>query len=419
MMAERFLIGAILCAPEYIPEIRNKVSLDDFFSDELRALFRAACDLTDNGEPVDPVTILRKAKEGGTYVSDELVRDLMLEVPASSKAPVYANELAMESSRWNLREKLSDAVAQVDAGIDLYRIAADIRTEAAETAERISSGGATTSMEAMLGFNEYRRNLEKGGISAVVSSGYSQLDNLLGGGFAVEGLYILAARPGVGKTTFGLNIAEFVAMANSTVLFVSLEMSTKQLSAKRIANATGISSTLLLNDSGKLDEGEWKLVHDSSSVLAERPLFFNREKHASVSDIDKLASKQKDLKLVVVDYLGLVRHTDGKSLYERVTFTSGALKRMARSLGVPVLCLAQLNREVEGRREPEPRMSDLRDSGAIEQDADGVILLHRYATGPTDTNAPALLKVILAKNRHGPVGSMELSFYLRNGRVRQ
>ena len=155
---------------------------------------------------------------------------------------------------------------------------------------------------------------------------------------------------------------------------------------------------------------------DAMDKLHARPLFFNQERRCTVPSVGVQARQVKHCGLVVVDYLGLIQHGPGKSLYERVTETSNGLKRLALSLNIPVLCLAQLNRELEGRKGP-PRLSDLRDSGAIEQDADGVLLLHcpQYE----DKNGPAPLVVSVAKNRHGPAGSELLfNWYLNNGRIR-
>ncbi|MDD4510459.1 MAG: DnaB-like helicase C-terminal domain-containing protein, partial [Oscillospiraceae bacterium] len=159
---------------------------------------------------------------------------------------------------------------------------------------------------------------------------------------------------------------------------------------------------------------------DTMAEIQNRPILFNRKPTASVSDVLFLARQAKGLGLIVIDYLGILRHEAGRSLYERVTATSGALKRMARAVHVPVLCLAQLNRETEGRTGGKPRLSDLRDSGAIEQDADGVLLLHSPVERDKLAHGePLPLFLTAAKNRHGGTGEIGFDFHLQNSRIVQ
>jgi len=418
MLAEQSLIGALLIkADDVLPVVRGKVSASDFCLDDDKAIYTAACELADNGEVVDPVTVLRRTAENGAKITTEYMRDLMLLTPAWQNAGVYADELIKDSSRLRLKGVVTEALTRLDVGYSVHEASTWLRSEAADVAERTSSGGIISGTETLIDFYKYRKDLEDGKTPAVVRTGYPKLDELLGGGMVVQGLYILAARPSVGKTTFGLNIAEKVAAGDMPVLFVSLEMDLRQITAKRLAIKSGLSSTMLLNSPDSAID-QWKKIADASTELSKHPLMFNLIKSAGVDDVEKMASQIKSLRLVVIDYLGLLRHSEGKSLYEKVTFTSGALKRLARDLGVPVLCLAQLNRESEGRVNREPRISDLRDSGAIEQDADGIILLHEYDTD-RDGSAPALLKLILAKNRHGGKGCLDLNFYHMNSRIYQ
>ena len=247
------------------------------------------------------------------------------------------------------------------------------------------------------------------------------LDTLLGGGMLNSGLYLLAARPGMGKTTLALNIADRVAQADP-VLFVSLEMDTEQLSAKRISRVTGIPTQRLLMQS--LSEEEESKVAQASRALAQLSLWSNAASTVTVDDIGALARSIGGLRLIVVDYFGKILPPAGSRRYGRYEYTteiSGALKDLARTLKVPLLVLCQLNREVEARQDKRPQLSDLRDTGALEQDADGVIFLYRedyYADRSTvDPNIPSLLDVDLAKNRHGMVGSCKLAFALASSRI--
>ena len=291
------------------------------------------------------------------------------------------------------------------------------RIEAQDTARELA-----TPAEVLLSFQEHREQMDSGTGVSFVPTGFRNLDTLLGGGMLSGGLYLLAARPGMGKTSLALCIADKAA-ARGPVLFVSLEMDPEQLSAKRLARETGIPSDKLLF--GGLTSEEYDRVAQGSVSLSKLSLYLNRRPQATVEDIATLARKVKGLQLLVIDYFGLIQPSEkGRSRYESATEISGRLKALARSLKVPILCLAQLNRENMERRDKRPQLSDLRDTGALEQDADGVMLLHRpdyyEAKGDKlDPWEPTPVEVILAKNRHASTGVCHIIFYLATCRVLQ
>lgn len=209
-----------------------------------------------------------------------------------------------------------------------------------------------------------------------VATGITALDNLLGGGMINGGLYILAANTGCGKTALALQIADAVANEDRSVLFISLEMDEYQLTARRLARAAKLSANhLIMHD---LSEMEYVHIKQQLPMLKQKRLVFNRPGAFTVSDIQALAGQVQNLRLVIIDYLGLLRSEPYcGSRYEATTAISNALKALARLLGVPILCLAQLNRTNAQRLDKHPILADLRDSGSIEQDADGVLLLYR------------------------------------------
>ena len=209
-----------------------------------------------------------------------------------------------------------------------------------------------------------------------VATGITALDNLLGGGMINGGLYILAANTGCGKTALALQIADAVANEDRSVLFISLEMDEYQLTARRLARAAKLSANhLIMHD---LSEMEYVHIKQQLPMLKQKRLVFNRPGAFTVSDIQALAGQVQNLRLVIIDYLGLLRSEPYcGSRYEATTAISNALKALARLLGVPILCLAQLNRANAQRLDKHPILADLRDSGSIEQDADGVLLLYR------------------------------------------
>ena len=424
LFAEQTVAGSILIDSKCLPAVRSVVKADDFNAPICAAIFRAACRLVDAGVIVDPVSIQADAAKYGDELTTEYLSRLMDITPTAANAAMYA-ERVREAS---VRRKIGTIGEYISNIAENEQVStSEMLSEVMGKLESISTGVTSevmSSADAAAAFLEYRENVaEKGG--AVVPTGYQKLDAILGGGMVKEGLYIMAARPGIGKTTLAMKIADYVAK-KKPVLFVSLEMSMEQLFARRISDRTGLQIGKVLLDAEITDEEQTKIC-TAAAEIAETKLHTNRTACATVADISAYARTIPDLSLIVIDYLGLIQAEDSKAnIYQRTTDKSNALKRLARSIGVPVLCLAQLNREAEHRADNRPLISDLRDSGAIEQDADAVILLHRplYNLPPNDPNKPKFwesepLVVDVAKNRHGEAGRIELKLYGRCGRVRE
>lgn len=411
--SETIVAGTILGDARTLRAIRAELTADDFRTELGRAVFTAACTLEDDGRPVDPATIKAEAAANGASLDIAALVSAM-ELASASDLDVHIRGVKDDVLRSGLFDAVSSAYLRLAHEEPPQAVYSDLQVEIQRAVERDSGTHLVSSADAMSEYVDHRIAVESGTKKPFVSTGYNSLDNALGGGLVHSGLYILGARPGCGKTTLGLSIAEKAAAGGTPTLFISLEMPTVQLTARRLAGATGISSTrILMHD---LAESEHKEIADAMEKLSSRPLYFNQERRPTVASIGVQARQVKNCGLVVVDYLGLIQHKPGKTLYERVTETSNSMKRLACSLGIPILCLAQLNRELEGRNGP-PRLSDLRDSGAIEQDADGVLLLHRPQV--EDGEGPAPLVVSVAKNRHGPSGHEVLfNWYLSNGRIR-
>ena len=243
-------------------------------------------------------------------------------------------------------------------------------------------------------------------------TGYASLDRQLSGGLAAGGLITVAARPGTGKTTAALNIAENVAAAGGRVLYISLEMTEAQLWACRAANLSGLSRSAIYG--GRISGEDWPKLNAAFDLLAKRP-FYIRDLPSTLEDIEREARCVDGLALVVVDHIGLVKPTERGSRYELMTATAHALKQLALSLRVPILALCQLNRQSEQREGRRPTMADLRDSGAVEEDSDVVCLLFRGAQylPPKEQPAPwepQEIDFILDKNRHGATGICTLRY---------
>ena len=258
-------------------------------------------------------------------------------------------------------------------------------------------------------FTDYVVNAGNGH-SNFISSGFPLLDNILGGGFIRGGLYILGARPAMGKSTYAINLADNI---KGNCLYVSLEMTPEQIVSKRISRLTDLSAAKLL--SGRVTEDDWTKIAMAFTALSEQGVYINDRYDLTVQKIQLLAQSVPDLRAVIVDYLGLIQPaTRSTSSYENITQISRELKRMAISLNVPVICLCQLSRTVESREDKRPRLSDLRDSGAIEQDADAVMFLYRpdYYTGGKTDGQPSLTHLEVAKNRHGRTGQTDFNFWM-------
>ena len=418
--ASQSVAGSILCDAACLHVVRPLVSRDDFAFAADRAIFEAACRLADAGKPADVLTIIDDARRHGADVSDKYAAELLQITPTAAHAEAYARQVHEEAVRRRLaavgETLLEDAedLQKTTAGV----IAATM--QALENADTAPQTAMLSTSDALSGFLDYRERLDAGQ-AVTVSTGYPGLDKLLGGGMLNQGLYILAARPGCGKTTLGLKLAEHAAKSGAC-LFFSLEMSVEQITARRIAAESGLSIGRLMTGKSLSDDETARLANAASS-LSTHDFRLNRAPGASVADIAQAAHLTKNLRLVVVDYLGLVRSDErGLSIYERVTKNSAALKALARSLNVPILCLAQLNRAAEQRADKCPSMADLRDSGAIEQDADAIILLHRpamYEPGEVKPWESQTLTAIVAKNRHGATGKLDFNFWGSSGIIRE
>lgn len=214
----------------------------------------------------------------------------------------------------------------------------------------------------------------------------------------------------MGKSTYAINLADNI---EGNCLFISLEMTPEQITSKRISRLTGISSARLL--SGKVSDEDWTRIAIANNSVYEKGVFHNSRYDLTVQGIQLLAQSVPELRTVIIDYLGLIQPANrGSSTYENISAISRELKRMAISLNVPVICLCQLSRSVESRTDKRPLLSDLRDSGAIEQDADAVMFLYRqdyYNGGPTE-GQPSFVQLDVAKNRHGRTGQTGFSFWL-------
>jgi len=418
---ERAVLGALMLNPGAIHEVADILSLDSMYSGVHRTVYDAMLSLHARSEPIDVVTVSAKLKErkelkdiGGAAFLNELV--------GTAASPGSARHYAqMVQSKFILRQ-LIDAASKIgELGFAEDRQIEEVLDEAQQAVFAVTQAPSLRSFssikEGLADAWERLENLQKhSGTLRGVPTGFPALDNLLAG-LQKSDLVILAARPSMGKTALALDIARLTATVHGNAVGIfSLEMSSEQLVDRMLAAQAGVNSWKLRT--GKLGkDDEYGRLQKGIEDLSEAPIFIDDKPGATVLSMRSVARRlkaERDLKLIIVDYLQLITpmNSGGNiSMVQQVTEISRALKGMARELQTPVLALSQLSRAVEQRR-GKPRLSDLRDSGSIEQDADVVMFIHREdMMGERSGNEKnGVAEILIEKHRNGPVGKVELKF---------
>ena len=409
--AEYSLVGCVLIDARCLPAAREILpTAEAFASEPCRKAYAAACRLEDEDKDIDPVIVGRAAG-----LSNDFLMQCMDLAPTCTRAAEYAKAVLDGHQRRQLQalgEKLQTEALCAGSTAD------QLLTEARSTLDDLASTPGRCSVksarDSLLDFMTFRAEVQQGKRQAI-RTGFPSLDRILGG-FAQGGFYVMAARPGVGKSALGIALADMMAR-DRRVLYVSLEMTEAELNARRVAAVSDITCTF-----GKLLFGKTTEEQDAAIANACGKLYAHKLQISAVSTLTvpelELQARNVGAEVVIVDYLGLLSAEDKRlSEYDRVTQISGDLKRLAKRLGCVVLALCQLNRESVSApgQDTRPRLSQLRSSGAIEQDSDGVLLLHRPEYGRTETpreaSAPQQFFVDVAKNRHGRTGTAELAWY--------
>ena len=402
--SEWAVLGALLVDPEFALPIVNRMLTPEDFSDPCCAkaleIWQRA---HDEDRPMDHVLLLNELTDAGFGLAETEMREWLM-VPTAANVAEYARRVKDDANKRRVLQVME--MAREDAeGLD-WRTMYDGIKSGLDNIELMTSVGIMSS-EAMtdLIFNHYQA-VKANPEATFCKSGYSDLDRVLGGGFQKSGLYIIGARPGMGKTTLALNIAERIVERGDAALFVSLEMSRVQIMAKRMALKARMKYSDIM--SGRLSDAMYKERFEKTlAYMACVPFYCSDSSSLTVAEIAGMARSVENLKVIIVDYLGLIRSSnESKKLYEQVTEISRDLKALAKRLNVPVIALCQVNRQSVQNKDKKPSLADLRDSGSIEQDADGVILLYRpdyFRTdrGDAEPTGAEEIRLIVAKNRHG------------------
>ena len=417
--AEQSILSAILIDNNALLDVIELLSPEDFYKTAHQRIFASIIDLFDKGEPVDLVTLANNLDESG-HIDDiggaTYLARLVDAVPLAINAPHYAKIVHDKAA---LRKLIANANAIAkrcfkDEG-DVDDVIDFAETSIFEISEKKSQQSFYPLSKLIL--HNIETLEEKQGNRSLVTGvpmGFTLLDNMTSG-LQNSDLIILAARPSMGKTALALNIARNAAVeANVPVAVFSLEMSKEQLSLRMLCAEARLDSSRLRG--GFFSMEDWHRLTDSAGVLSESPIYIDDTPNLSAMEIRAKARRlkmDKNIGLVIIDYLQLMQ---GRSTAERrdleISEISRALKALAKELSLPVLALSQLNRMLEQRNDKRPRLSDLRESGALEQDADVVAFIYRDEIYNTDENNPkkGTADIILAKQRNGPVGNVTLAF---------
>ena len=416
--AEQSVLGSMLIDPRCIPEVIESLKPEDFYLRVNREIYETIYSMFNFSLTIDAITVLDHMRQNGVYnenTSRGYVLQLMEITPTAANVKEYVAIVRDKALLRRVAEAAGELTAMVQAGTGT---AQEVLESAEQKIYAIRQGRSAQGLEH---------------ISTVILSVYDRLNELAESDSAVPGLstglpdvdmaisglnqsdlILLAARPGMGKTSMALNILLHAGkFSGKTVVFFSLEMSREQLAMRLIAGEAFVDNKKLVT--GKLSEEDWEKIAAASAALNRTQILIDDNPALSVADMNAKCRRVDNLGLVVIDYLQLMQSAGGRSYagenrQQAVADISRALKIMAKELRVPVLCLSQLSRANEARSNKRPMLSDLRESGAIEQDADIVMFLYREDYYDEDSENHNLAECIIAKNRHGETGTVELQW---------
>ena len=415
--AEQAVLGSVLVNPESISKIIDVLDPEYFYRKSHQVIYAAIVDLFDKSQPIDIVTVSQILKDQGKLDSiggRQYLTDLAMSIATTANIEYYAKTVSEKSLMRNLIKAGTEIVQTCYEEVD-----ADI---AVDKAERLVFGIAQNrDMNALVpirdvvneAFARIEKRYEQRDALSGLSTGFYDLDEMTSG-WQRSDLVIVAARPSMGKTAFTLNLAQHAAVeCNAPVALFSLEMSKEQLVTRLLCAEAKIDANKLR--SGFLQTNDWTALANAMGRLGEAPLYIDDSAASSVLDIRakcrRLKSEMKSLGLIIIDYIQLMsgrKATDNR--VQEVSEISRGLKQLARELDVPVIALSQLSRAVEARQNKRPMLSDLRESGAIEQDADIVMFIYRDDYYNPESEQRGEAEIIIAKQRNGPVGTVELLY---------
>lgn len=418
--AEQSVLGALMLDKEAVTRIADMLRKEDFYKDAHGIIYEAMLELYEEREPIDVLSVSNKLEEqkmldivgGSAYLAS-----LVTQTPSSQNIVHYAK---LTQKKATLR-KLIHVASQIgelgyNEGDDLQVVLDKAEQKLFAVSQKyIKKDFVPIKSVLEEAFNRIDELHKSGNDMRGVPSGFSDLDNILAG-FQKSDLIILAARPSIGKTTFALDLARLIGRnAKVPVGIFSLEMSSDQLVDRMIAAEAGIDLWKLRT--GKLrtgpDSDDFQKIGVAMGVLSEAPIYIDDTSSANILQLRTLARRlqaQHNLGMIIIDYLQLMEGRSKENRVQEISEISRGLKNLAKELNIPILALSQLSRAVESRPDQVPKLSDLRESGSIEQDADVVMFLYREDRYKPDTPNKNVVDVIIAKHRNGPIGKISLFF---------
>ena len=414
--AEQAVLGCMLTDNESVYSALEILRPEDFYREDHKIIFEAISNIYNKTEPVDIITLKSELSSMGKFDAVgglEYIASLPEKVPTTANVEKY---IKLVEEKAMLRELIKTADEIKKLGFEATDNVEDIMDNAEKqifnVMERKNQRGYTSIKDILVGaFTELEKLYNRKGQITGVPSGFTELDKKIAGFHGSE-LILIAARPGMGKTAFALNIATNAALrAKKPVAIFSLEMSKEQLANRILSSESLVNSENIRK--GTLNDEEWGKLAETSGMLSEAPIYVDDSPGLTVLQIMAKARKlklEKKIELIVIDYLQLITGNSKRngSREQEIAEISRSLKLMAKEIGVPVIALSQLSRAVEGRVDHKPMLSDLRESGSIEQDADVVMFIYREDYYDKETEKKGIATIDVAKQRSGSTGAIEL-----------
>lgn len=417
--AEKSVLGGIFLKPDIFGDIVEILHPNDFYKNGHKLIYEAMRDIYNSGIGIDPIVVVNKLKKNEKFdelVGEQLLFDIISDVPTAANILEYAKIVKEKSTLRRLGEVGTKIVELAYEGYEEVDTILD-KAEGMifKISENVDSKDLVSLKDVIAQeFVRLEKVYQNKGVATGISSGFSDFDQMTSG-FHPSDLIILAARPAMGKTAFALNLALNAAMKSKKgVLLFSLEMSSSQLLQRLLSIEAGIGLQKIRN--GFLDSDDWGKLGLASMKLSNSEINIADLPNVNVLEIRAIARRLKaagKLDMIIIDYLQLIKgnSTRGDNRQQEISEISRALKGIARELDIPIIALSQLSRATEQRADRRPMLSDLRESGAIEQDADMVMFLYRDDYYNEESEDKGLTEVIIGKQRNGPVGTIKLRFF--------
>ncbi|MBQ2695138.1 replicative DNA helicase [Candidatus Saccharibacteria bacterium] len=422
IVAEQSLLGAVMLSENVLPEVLTIVKPSDFYEERHQIIFGAMASLYDQHRPIDLLTLTNELKNikklkavGGAPYLAELTNF----VPTSAHATAYAEIVEKTSTRRRLIKAGTEIANKAyEDGVNVGELIGTAEKELFEVSDKVVKSDYS-SMDQLLAdaFDRIEELHKNKGALRGLKTGFRDLDKKTAG-FQKGDLIIIGARPAMGKTTFAQNLAYNIASINGKgALFFSMEMASNEIVDRMISDVSGVNNWNIRT--GNLTDDEFAKIGDAMAEMDELPIYIDDTSSMTIVELRNKARRamhDHDIGIVIVDYLQLIQGSNryAGNRVQEVTEISRGLKILARELEIPVIALAQLSRNVTGRDDPRPVLSDLRESGSIEQDADLVMFLHRpdyYRQNDDNYEETHITELLVAKHRHGAVGKIELYFH--------